>query len=358
MGRAVSAFVGAVRNGDFVTRERIRLVSLALIAAFAVALAYMAATAHGRNDAMGRPLGTDFSNVYAAGTYVLDGEPAAPFDPARQYAREQEIFGSATPFYGWHYPPFFLGVAAALALLPYVPALVLWQVATLLLYLLAIRAIVMAESLPRSPDEPTGPASGGPDDRLRDIRGQRGDDGTVDPGFRFAHPGYKLWLLLALAYPAVFVNLGHGHNGLLTAALIGGALVLLDRRPLIAGILFGLLVYKPQFGILIPLVLVATGRWKCFAAAAFTVAALALVTTLAFGSEVWTAFFDSTHFTRVVVLEAGGTGWHKIQSVFATVRMWGGSVALAYALQSVVTLALAAALFSVMYVLKSNMSYF
>ncbi len=149
MGRAVSAFVGAVRNGDFVTRERIRLVSLALIAAFAVALAYMAATAHGRNDAMGRPLGTDFSNVYAAGTYVLDGEPAAPFDPARQYAREQQIFGTATPFYGWHYPPFFLGVAAALALLPYVPALILWQAATLLLYLLAIRAIVMGEASER-----------------------------------------------------------------------------------------------------------------------------------------------------------------------------------------------------------------
>ncbi len=348
MGQAVSAFVGAVHNGDFVTRERIRLVSLALIAAFAVALAYMAATAHGRNDAMGRPLGTDFSNVYAAGTYVLDGEPAAPFDPARQYAREQQIFGTATPFYGWHYPPFFLAVAAALALLPYVPALVLWQAATLLLYLLAIRAIVMGDgslsgSSARSPDEPTGPASGGPDDRLRDIRDQRSDEGTTAPGCRYAHPGY-LWPLLALAFPAVFVNLGHGHNGLLTAALIGGALVLLDRRPLVAGILFGLLVYKPQFGILIPLVLVATGRWKCFAAAAFTVAALTLVTTLAFGSEVWTAFFDSTHFTRAVVLEAGGTGWHKIQSVFATVRMWGGSVALAYAVQSIVTLALAAAL--------------
>jgi alpha-1,2-mannosyltransferase len=327
MGRALSAFVGALRSGDFVTRERIRLVSLALIVAFAVALAYMAATAHGRNDAMGRPLGTDFSNVYAAGTYVLDGEPAAPFDPARQYVREQQIFGSATPFYGWHYPPFFLGVAAALAIFPYVPALVLWQAATLLLYLLAIRAIVMGEG--RSPDERS------------DIRD---DEGTAVPGYRCAHPGYRLWPLLAVAFPAVFVNLGHGHNGLLTAALIGGALVLLDRRPLIAGILFGLLVYKPQFGILIPLVLVATGRWKCFAAAALTVAALALVTTLAFGSEVWTAFFDSTHFTRAVVLEAGGTGWHKIQSVFATVRMWGGSVALAYAVQSIVTLALAAAL--------------
>jgi len=34
-----------------------------------------------------------------------------------------------------------------------------------------------------------------------------------------------LWLLAALAFPAVFVNIGHGHNGFLTAALIGTALV-------------------------------------------------------------------------------------------------------------------------------------
>ena len=34
-----------------------------------------------------------------------------------------------------------------------------------------------------------------------------------------------MWLLLAAAYPAVFVNLGHGHNGFLTAALMGRALV-------------------------------------------------------------------------------------------------------------------------------------
>jgi alpha-1,2-mannosyltransferase len=45
-----------------------------------------------------------------------------------------------------------------------------------------------------------------------------------------------------------------------------------------------------------------------------------------------------------VILEAGDTGWHKIQSVFAWARMWGGSVALAYALQAATTTALAAAL--------------
>ena len=50
---------------------------------------------------------------------MLDGNPEAPFDLARQHAREQQIFGAATPFYGWHYPPFFLFVAAALALMPY-----------------------------------------------------------------------------------------------------------------------------------------------------------------------------------------------------------------------------------------------
>jgi alpha-1,2-mannosyltransferase len=142
-----------------------------------------------------------------------------------------------------------------------------------------------------------------------------------------------LWLVLALAFPAVFVNLGHGHNGFLTAALIGAALVNLDRRPLLAGVLVGLLVYKPQFGIMFPLVFAATGRWRSFAAAAATVAGLALATTLAFGIPVWDAFLASTHFTRTIVLEAGETGWEKIQSVFSVVRMWGGPVALAYAVR-------------------------
>jgi hypothetical protein len=59
---------------------------------------------------------------------------------------------------------------------------------------------------------------------------------------------------------------------------------------------------------------------------------------------VWTAFFASTKFTRTVVLEQGGTGWYKIQSVFSWVRMWGGGIALAYTAQIATMLALAAAL--------------
>ena len=119
----------------------------------------------------------------------------------------------------------------------------------------------------------------------------------------------------------MFINLGHARDGFLTAALFAGALTQLDRRPLIASMLIGLLAYKPQFGLLIPLVLAVSGRWRVFFAAAATVAALALAVTLCFGMDVWTAFFASTKFTRSVVLEQGGTGWYKIQSVFSWVRM-------------------------------------
>ena len=84
---------------------------------------------------------------------------------------------------------------------------------------------------------------------------------------------------------------------------------------------------------MLPLVLAVSGRWKCFAAAAATVALLALATTLTFGMGVWHAFLVSTEFTRTVVLEQGNTGWYKIQSVFAWARMWGAPIPLAYALQ-------------------------
>jgi len=325
-----------LRTGDWLTRGRMRMWALAVLAASLGGLAFLWATSDGLNDYQGRPLGTDFSNVYAAGTYVLDGRPQAPFDLPAQHAREQAIFGAQTPIYGWHYPPFFLFIAAALATMPYMLTLVVWQAVTLALYLLMMRAI-LAASWPGSSWPST--SSSAP---VQDV------DARVNPraGSSRRSPGHDgMWLLLALAFPAVFINIGHGHNGFLTAALLGFALVLLDRRPMTAGILFGLLAYKPQFGLLIPLVLMASGRRRTFGAAAVTVAALVLVSTLAFGPKVWSAFFQSMHLTRVVVLETGDTGWHKIQSVFSWVRMWGGSIPLAYAMQGAVTATLAAALF-------------
>jgi hypothetical protein len=194
---------------------------------------------------------------------------------------------------------------------------VTWQLVTLALYLLAIRAIMSSSLRPR----------------------EEGRDEARPPGVEL-----RTALFLALAFPAALVNLGHGQNGFLTAALLGGALATLDRRPIVAGLLFGLLAYKPQFGLMIPLALAAGGYWRCFAAAAATIALLAVAATASFGVEVWRAFFDSTHFMRTVALEQGDLGFHKMQSLFAWARMWGAPIPLAYALQALLVASLGAAL--------------
>lgn len=287
----------SARSGDWLSKERITVYPRMVLAVIAGMILVWIALSEGLIDPNGKPIGTDFSNVYAAGVLTLKGQPQDAYDPALQHAAEKEVFGGRdVPFYGWHYPPLFLFAAAALSVLSYGWALLAWMAVTLPAYLLAIRGI-----LPK--------------------------------------PGT---LVVALAFPAAFINLGHGQNGFLTAALLGGSLVLLDRRPIVAGILIGLLAYKPQFGVLIPLVLAATGRWQVFAAAAVTVISVSALSLAIFGIEVWHAFFESTAFTRHVVLEAGGTGWQKIQSIFAASRMWGANLETAYALQALLGLLVAA----------------
>jgi alpha-1,2-mannosyltransferase len=285
----------AIATGSWLTFERLRVYSMILVAFGALATGVLLATSDGLIDYQRRPLGTDFSNVYAAGKYVLEGKPAAPFSPSLQHQKEKSIFGSDTPFYGWHYPPVFLGLAAALAIFPYLLALAIWQISTLLLYLWNIVSIT----------------------------------------------GDRRALLPALGFPVVFINLAHGQNGFLTAALFGGGLYLLDRLPLAAGALLGLLVYKPQYGLLIPLVLAVSGRWRVFFAATATALAVCALTYFAYGAATWDAFRDSLGFTRIVVLEAGGTGFHKLQSPFAAIRLWGGPVTLAYIVQAAVMLTVA-----------------
>ena len=288
-----------LRSGDWLTPARARGYSLILLGICVVAISGWIALSDGLIDRNGKPLGTDFSNVYAAGSLTWQGRPAEAYVPVLQHAAEKAVFGGReVPFYGWHYPPFFFAVAVLVAAVPYGWGLAIWLAASFAAYLAVMRAI-----LPRP----------------------------------------ETWLIAA-AFPAVFVNVGHGQNGFLTAALLGGALHLLDRRPWLAGMLIGCLAYKPQFGVLIPVALVAGGRWSTIGAAAATVAALVAVSFATLGGGVWQAFADSMSFTQVVVLEQGGTGWEKIQSVFSAARMWGAGVQLAYAAQIALTLMLAASL--------------
>ena len=208
--------MGAIGDANWLDAARVRRVAAICLLVSMGSLVMLAATAHGTLDYMGRPLGTDYSQVWTAGRMVWDGRAAAVWDWPSHFAVQQAFHQSTNvPLYGWHYPPPFLLIAAALASLPYLPALIVWQAATLAPFTWMAQHYL-----------------------------QRRD----------------AWLFV-LAAPVTLICLTHGHNGFLTGLLLGGGLILLDKRPLLAGLLLGCLVYKPQFALVIPLLLLAARQW-------------------------------------------------------------------------------------------------
>jgi alpha-1,2-mannosyltransferase len=109
----------ALRSGSWLTPARGRGYSLILLAIAALAILGWIALSDGLVDRNGKPIGTDFSSFYAAGALALEGKAADAYRMAAHYAREQQLFGANTPYYGWLYPPIFFVFAAPLALLPY-----------------------------------------------------------------------------------------------------------------------------------------------------------------------------------------------------------------------------------------------
>jgi arabinofuranan 3-O-arabinosyltransferase len=275
-------------RGQDSTCRALELIGFALTLAYALFLADCLFERLWLINGSGQPIANDFVNVWAAGTLVLEGRPAAAYDWTIHRDAEVAALGhDFHGYYGWHYPPAFLFVAAALASLPYLTALIAWAAATLAAYAAMVRTIM----------------------------------------------GGRLGLLLACAFPGVVWNVSVGQNGFLTAALMGFALTNLTRRPLVAGMFLGLLTYKPQFGILFPIVLAFERRWRVIAGAAATAGALAAVSLATFGSESWSAFFAWMPVTGAAVFADGRAGLDKLQSVFGVVRWLGGGMTAAWIAQ-------------------------
>lgn len=286
----------------YVTRERAAFFSLLFIALTCITLSYLFITSHGLLDDRGRPIGTDFAGIWSAGVMTRDYGPESAYNFTAHNALQQRLFGAKDFALGYHYPPIFTFLVEPISRLPYLWALAVYQLVGLALYLLAMRLIL--HSIPRA-----------------------------------------MWLLPVIGFPAVWVNLMHAHNGFLTAAFFGAGLALLPTRPILAGIALALLCYKPQFGLLIPLALIAASQWRAFFAASATVIALLLASYLRYGEGTWIAFFHYSAFTQQVVIEGGTTGWHKMQTVFAAARLWNAPIALAYAAHAVSCLVCAVLVF-------------
>ncbi len=277
----------------------VELVCFALVVAHAtyLATAYLQGIWLVAPDGSGVP--SDFVNVWAAGRMVFAGHAMSVYDwPAHKLIEETAIGRPFNGYFGWHYPPTFLFVAAPLSLLPYAVAYAFWVFATFPGYLVAVRAII----------------------------------------------GDRIGYLLAAAFPAVLSNFIVGQNGFLTAGLVGGALVLLERQPVWAGVLLGLLTYKPHLGLLFPIALIAGGYWRAFFTAAIVAALMAAASLIAFGADAWQAFFANIGHTSQAFLSEGWADFGKLQTAFGLTRSLGGSEALAWSVQVAVALIAAGAI--------------
>ncbi len=280
-----------LRQAAWLTRDR-ATAYCRILAALMAGSAFLwtgIALARGGWDLSGTTLGADFLCFWTASRFALTGAAASSYDPALHHALERATFGGADPgYYAFLYPPICLLICLPLGLMPYFAALLAWVVTTGSAYAWVIWRVLGRE-------KPT--------------------------------------MLAILAYPAVLLTASHGQNSFLSTALFGGGLLLLTSRPALAGLLLGSLAFKPQLGLLIPLFLLAGGYRVTFAAACAAVTALAALSVAIFGVDTWQAFVRSLPLARMT-LEQGLVEPEKLQSFFAAVRLWNGSLPTAYAAQA------------------------
>jgi hypothetical protein len=95
-----------------------------------------------------------------------------------------------------------------------------------------------------------------------------------------------LWLLGAVAWYPVLYSLALAQPDLVLLLAVAASWRLSRAgRPYLAGLVLGLSVLKPQLTLLLPLVLLISGRWKIAVAWAAAAAALALISLLVIGGQ-------------------------------------------------------------------------
>src|SRR5271168_4350751 len=221
IGRAAAA----LSDCAWLDGERARAYARILLAVTLIGAIGWIALSPGGLDREGKPIGTDFIGFYAASRLALDGRPELAYDVGSHWATQKALFGPKLGYTAFFYPPPALLISLPLGLAPYFWSLAAWLATTGYAFYRVLR---------------------------------------------FYLP--SLDIVVFLAFPAVFVNAAHGQNGFLSAALIGGGLMAIDRRPALAGVLFGAMAFKPQLVLVIPFALIFAHRWTTLIVAAATAA--------------------------------------------------------------------------------------
>ena len=237
-------------SGDLPDKDRAALKALVLLGAFffvAVVSTYLFTISWSEpipRDATSLVVGRDYLNFWMYGRAAATPDPGRFYDPALYNETLLALLGPNYFGHNWSYPPSVMLIAAPFGQLPYLAGLFIWTALGFTTFLLVARRA------------------------LTDKR-----------------------VLIALVFsPAAVFCVISGQSSLLIAAILIAIFSCLDTRPVLAGILIGCLSLKPQLGLLFPVLLIASGRWRTFAAAAAITIAIAVATAILFGPQVWIDF--------------------------------------------------------------------
>jgi len=293
MGRGLDFF----RDARWLNSERVQGYLRLLALLNLVTLVLLLVTSQNGVDRNGFLIGTDFLSFWTTGRMLHAG--ADVYEVASHIATQREFFMREGSFTAFFYPPSFLLFCYPLGLLPYFPALGMWLLATGAAYLAVVRKWLLEA--------------------------------------RVSQPS---WLLF-VAFPPVLITVTHGQTSFLVAALLGLGALLVPERAVLAGVCFGLATIKPQFGLLIPVVLIVTGEWRVIASASITAMLLALADAVAFGPDIWADWLTISGAAQSA-MDQGSVGYSKMQSTLAAAMLLGAPAGLAYALQATVSLSVVA----------------
>ncbi len=216
-------------------------------------------------DVSGLPAFRDFINLWMGGRAAASGVYSQLFDSQSYVLELQRLISPSIGEHWmvWSYPPTGFWLGLPFAGLPFYPAAAVWILAGL----------------------------GGVSWAYR-----------LDATRPLAH-----WTLpfLVLA-PGVLLAIFFGQTGLVTTTLFIGGLLLAPSRPVLAGALLAAFVVKPHMGLALPIILIALGHWRAFAATAVFSGLYVAATVLAFGIEPWHLYFNVTLPRHLTMLDTWG----------------------------------------------------
>ncbi|MEJ2092419.1 MAG: glycosyltransferase family 87 protein [Syntrophobacterales bacterium] len=219
---------------------------------------------------------SDFLGFWAASSLALEGNAREAYNPKWLIPVEGKVIHPQHHRL-WFYPPPYLIIVLPLALVPFLPSLFLWGTATLAGFVAVLRRIA-------------------------------------------PHP---LTIWLTLAFPACFHNLVRGQNAFLSGIIFGSGLLLLDYHPLAAGLVLGLMVFKPQLAVLIPVVLLAGRYWRTLAGFVLSALGMILLSLVIFGFETWSVSLQILHRVSKTLLIPGYLPLNLNSTVFSSAELLG-----------------------------------